>query len=524
MRIRRLNVRIAICLAFVLGGGMLLVDFVGVMVLQNALIRSAISRAALLSSIFESHLTADGPISIPPDTAKRFRDLLNVSDIQAAMIVDMHANEIYFHDAGSVHSESLLKQTALQGISTGKMKTSLEGSAWGIFWRQHRNVLLSVPIFHENKLIAGGAMVIPLSGIYETLRKTQPILLGYILINIIILSAYGTYNISKITVKPIRGLLDRAESYSDEDAIFFNIDKRDTDEFSQLTRALNRMLHKISKNKKALQATVRSLETANTNLKNAQQEIINAEKLASVGRLSAGIAHEIGNPIAIIIGYLDLLKHSDTIESERIEYIRRTENEINKINGIINQMLDLSRPSSGDLTPASIHGIIQEVIQITPFHPMLSKLKINLDFKTDSDIVYADPSQLRQVFLNLMVNAADAIEAKHADPFNGFLNIETEKHRKDVSSHSIMNGTPSQEFIEVSFVDNGVGIPGDQINKIFDPFFTTKEPGKGTGLGLSVCYMIIKALKGDIQVRNMPDTGTTRITLILPLHSESCDP
>lgn len=515
MRIRRLNVRIAICLAFVLGVGMLLVDFIGIMVLQNAMIRSAASRALLLASIVESHLTDKLPVSFPPEVAKRFRELLNVTGVNAAMIVDTRANEIYYHNTGSVYPAHRLKATALNSARTGTTKTSLEGHTWGIFWRQKRDILLSVPIYHENKLVAGGTLVMPLSGIYADLRKTQPILLGYVLINVIILTAYGVYTISKITVKPIKGLLERAESYSDEDDIFFNTDRADNDEFSQLTRALNRMLLKISSSKKALQATVRSLETANMNLKSAQQEIINAEKLASVGRLSAGIAHEIGNPIAIIIGYLDLLKQADTTDSERIDYIHRTEKEVNKVNSIIKQMLELSRPSTGDLKATSIHDIIQEVIQVAPFHPILSNLNIQLDFRINSDIVYADPSLLRQVVLNLMVNAADAVEAKNAPRKDGFLKIQTTMARKNNRQNS-----SDRKFIEISFIDNGIGIIRDQIDQIFDPFFTTKEPGKGTGLGLSVCYMIIRALKGDIQAESDPESNLTRITLRLPLHCE----
>ena len=144
-------------------------------------------------------------------------------------------------------------------------------------------------------------------------------------------------------------------------------------------------------------------------LQRAQKEIIQAEKLASIGRLSSGIAHEIGNPIGIIMGYLELLKQKNTSVHEKREYITRTEDEINRINTIIRQLLDLSRPSNDGAKAVSVHEIINDITEVVRSQPLMSNIRINHVLEARDDTVIADANQLRQVFLNLIINAADAI-------------------------------------------------------------------------------------------------------------------
>jgi len=171
------------------------------------------------------------------------------------------------------------------------------------------------------------------------------------------------------------------------------------------------MLKRISEDKDRLQKTVKSLEKANFDLKRAQEDIIRAEKLASVGRLSSGIAHEIGNPISIIIGYLELIKKNNINDEERREFIDRAENEIDRINNLIRQLLDFSRPLDIGLKAVSVHEIINDIAKALKIQPILANINLNLNLAANIDTVMADPDQLRQVFLNLIINAADAINS-----------------------------------------------------------------------------------------------------------------
>jgi len=317
------------------------------------------------------------------------------------------------------------------------------------------------------------------------------------------------YQISKIYFRPLARLAKRAEDYNEDDQVMFAVRKEDN-ELHKLSKALNSMLRRIAADKETLKATVSSLEKANAELKQAQRDMIRAEKLASVGRLSAGIAHEIGNPIGIINGYLELLKQADVTRTEQIEYITRTENEINRINTIIRQLLDLARPSRSGAEIVSVHQIVQDMTDVFKFQPLMSDINWELMLEAEKDTIFADPGQLRQVFLNLILNASDAI-ALSDNRQRGKLRIQSR-----LVSRTLESGATEAATLQVILEDNGTGIPEEHLGNVFDPFFTTKEPGKGTGLGLSVSFMIVEGMGGTIQASSKEGQGT-RMTLLLPL-------
>jgi two-component system NtrC family sensor kinase len=323
----------------------------------------------------------------------------------------------------------------------------------------------------------------------------------------------GYYRLSKNIVKPLQSLVKRAEEYREDDEMFFLYEKTGN-EFNKLSNALNSMLKQIADDKEKLRTTVMSLEKANMDLKKAQKEIIQAEKLASVGRLSSGIAHEIGNPIGIVVGYLELLKQNDISDKDKKEFILRTENEINRVSAIIKQLLDFSRPSSEALEAVSVHSIIGETVDAFKFQPLMSDIELDLSFIAENDRVMADPNQLRQVFLNLLINAADAILSVKDHP-KGKILITSE-----VELMAQAESADHLKMLKISYIDNGSGISKENLGNIFDPFYTTKEPGKGTGLGLSVCFMIIQGIGGKIQASSEEGKGST-INVYLPLTIQS---
>ncbi len=366
---------------------------------------------------------------------------------------------------------------------------------------------MAAPVIAGSETVGSVGTILPLQGIYAVLRRIQQGLLGYLVINTTILGLFGIYRISQLTVRPLRRLLERAEDYEESEE-FLVPGEKEYNEYSQLSRALNRMLYRISAGKEELRATVRSLEEANQRLQKAQNDIIHAEKLASVGRLSAGIAHEIGNPIAIVMGYLDLLKQADISEEEKKEFVLRTENEINRIHTIIRQLLDLSRPSDGHLKPISVHETLNDVLNVFRLQPVMANIRLNVSLSASVDTVRADAAQLRQVFINFLMNASDAI-------------AETGKSGELMLTTAVCSDDGNREdesgpMIEIRFTDNGVGIPAEHLHNIFDPFFTTKAPGKGTGLGLSVSYMIVEAAGGKIRATSETGRGTT-MRMLLPL-------
>jgi signal transduction histidine kinase len=261
------------------------------------------------------------------------------------------------------------------------------------------------------------------------------------------------------------------------------------------------MLKRLDENKKELKNHIISLEKANNDLKAAQNEIIRSEKLASVGRLAAGIAHEIGNPIGIVLGYIDLIHKGGLSPEEEKDFISRIESEITRINIIIRQLLDFSRSSAEEKENCSVHDLITDTVEMLKPQSRMRELEITMDLRADKDTVLADKNQLQQVLLNILINSIDA--------------LEEDGHFRE-KSYIMVKSENKNDFIMLDFVDNGPGIADEDIDRIFDPFFTTKEPGRGTGLGLSVCYRIIEVLGGTIKAESALGKGMM-IYIGLPL-------
>jgi signal transduction histidine kinase len=217
------------------------------------------------------------------------------------------------------------------------------------------------------------------------------------------------------------------------------------------------------------------------------------------------------------MGYLELLKQKNTSARERKEYIIRTEDEINRINTIIRQLLDLSKPSNAGAKTVSVHEIISDITEVVRSQPLMSNIRINHLLEAQDDTVIADANQLRQVFLNLIINAADAIASSQKET-KGELIIKSNIILADSETNTDAAG--SQSMLQIMYIDNGPGVSPDTLDNIFDPFFTTKQPGKGTGLGLSVSFMIVESLGGTIKAASEAGQGTT-MTILLPLAAAS---
>jgi signal transduction histidine kinase len=326
------------------------------------------------------------------------------------------------------------------------------------------------------------------------------VILFYILMDTVVLVLVGYVLLSRIVVKPIDKLLGMTGTYKDGFRVP-SMPESSRNEIGDLTRSLSHMLKRLDENKRELQSHISSLEKANRDLRQAQDEIIRSEKLASVGRLAAGIAHEIGNPIGIILGYLDLLNSADIAEADKKDFLSRIESEIVRVNRIIRQLLDFSRPSSGEPQKTRVHDLVKMTLAMLEPQPMMEGIRTTLDLKAQKDMVLADPNHLQQVFLNIVMNAADALAEGKEEGRIRQLTIQSER---------------TANSIELRFRDNGPGIPEEGLLRIFDPFYTTKEPGKGTGLGLSVCYRIVEGLGGTIRAESKAGEGAT-IVVSLPL-------
>jgi two-component system NtrC family sensor kinase len=239
-------------------------------------------------------------------------------------------------------------------------------------------------------------------------------------------------------------------------------------------------------------------------LQAAQKKLLHSDRLASLGQLSASVAHEINNPISGVLNLSMLLQRmlkTDGVPPERIEefrkYLGQVTNETARVGRIVSDLLAFSRRSKPQRAPADLNRIVKSTLSLVQHKMKLSNVEVGTRFADDLPAAPCDGSQIQQVVLNLLLNAAEATQSKAERR----VSVET----------STADGN-----VVLTVSDNGEGILPENLGKIFDPFFTTKSEGKGVGLGLAVSYGIIQAHGGDIEVRSQPGAGTT-FTVLLPI-------
>ncbi len=246
-----------------------------------------------------------------------------------------------------------------------------------------------------------------------------------------------------------------------------------------------------------------------TEQKRLEQKLIRADKLASLGTLIAGVAHEINNPLGIIAGYSEaLLERSSEKELRNIEafkdfpeYLETINREIFRCKNILSSLLDFARPTSGTRRLINLNELIKEVILLVNHRARKLSHTIKLDLSDRIPEIMADPSALRQLFMNIIMNSLYFMKKK------GKVTVVTR-----------LEGKAKSKNVVVKIKDNGIGIKKEDLYKVFDPFFTTKPVGEGTGLGLSICHRIVTEHRGTIDVDSIPGKGTT-FTISLPVES-----
>jgi two-component system NtrC family sensor kinase len=500
-------------LTFLIVAAMLLIDVVMIRFAERDLVDAKLDAGQLVIYAVEQNLRSlvshdDGKLTesnTRPQFKKGVGVLLAGSGFAGLLIVDTKGKKVFASPLiGDLEDRGV--SAAREAAASGLRTTRFSGATWGVVWMAKSDVTIAAPILSDGRPMGGIALVGSLIPMYETLRTSQTWALLYILLDSLILVAVGILLLSRIVVKPIHKLLKMTEEYKEGDMVF-SLGEASGNEIGDLSRSLSIMLKRLEENKKELKAHISSLEKANKDLQQAQDEIVRSEKLASVGRLSAGIAHEIGNPIGIILGYLDLLNSSDIPEEEKKDFLKRIGSETIRVREIIKQLLDFSRPSSGEPGKTHIHDMITSTLTMLSPQPIMENVQTSTRFTAKGDVVLADPGQLQQVFLNIILNAADALAEKNVSGGEG------EEKKLTVMTENKGNA------IQIRFSDTGRGIPQQELTRIFDPFYTTKEPGKGTGLGLSVSYRIVEGLGGTIRAESIEGKGAT-IIITLPLTSD----
>ncbi len=261
--------------------------------------------------------------------------------------------------------------------------------------------------------------------------------------------------------------------------------RKSNDEIGLLANSFNEMSRKMADDIKQLQKL--------------NEQLIRTEKLAAMGTLAAGVAHEVNNPLASISSLIQMMQSKNNLDEKTIENLKLVQTQIQRITQVTKDMMDFARVRPAAKSLVDANDLIEKSLRLASFDKSFQKLTISKDLTTNLPKVFADGDQLQQVFLNLFLNARDAL------PDGGELLINTSETAKD---------------LQIEIIDSGNGIKSEDLKKVFDPFFTTKPTGQGTGLGLAVCYGIITAHGGKIEVTNINSTGT-KFTIFLPINEKA---
>jgi len=292
--------------------------------------------------------------------------------------------------------------------------------------------------------------------------------------------------LAKGVLHPIKHLIYASHQWASGN-LDYRVETTAKDEISELTDTFNLMASSLKERDERLKEYT-------------QQQIMKSERLATLGQLAAGVAHEINNPLGAILMYSHLFLEEMGDEDSHRKNLEKVVAEATRCKNIVRGLLDFARQSEPNVEEADANDILKRTLSLIQNQALFQNIKVNLALSPSLPRTMMDSSQMQQVFTNIILNAAEAVAGE------GKLTIASRV-------------TADGSSVEIEITDTGCGIPRENIEKVFDPFFTTKEVGRGTGLGLAVSYGIIARHKGIIEVKSEPGKGTTFIVR-LPLGME----
>ncbi len=386
----------------------------------------------------------------------------------------------------------------------------------------HRHLLTNSPVLNEKscytsschahspseKVLGSLVIKIPLHDLDLTLEKSSRDFYVLATLTTILLLWFLIFFTRRKIKNPLNDLIIASYSVSKGDRnTRLEIKPNQLDDMRMVSVAFNHMLDNLEAANNELHNWSQQLEykvrIKSEELGQAQNELINIEKIASLGKLSLSVAHEINNPLSGILIYTKLVhkqllnQHLDPEKKDLIlKHLRMIENETKRCGDIVKGLLDFSRKDQNFFEDKHIHEVLKETGDLMNHSMKIDKISFIKDFSATTDYVYCSPNQIKQACIAVLVNASEAV------PENGEILFKTYNSDED--------------HINIEIIDNGSGIAADDIPHIFEPFFSTKYNTRGTGLGLSIVHGIVQSHNGKIEVKSSPGKGTT-ISIVLPI-------
>lgn len=377
-----------------------------------------------------------------------------------------------------------------------------EGKAWiaRAFVVNNWYITAYEPIRNINHEIIGilyvGMLEKPYIDITNRVMLTFTIIASLCVVLLLVLLYFSTTRITN----PLQKMVEATKKIA-KGNLSHRVDVRSKDEIGELAESFNQMTKDLkTANEKLIEwgkTLEKKVEERTKELTEMQAHLLQSEKLASLGKLAAGIAHEINNPLGGILIYSHLLLEDTSKNSPYYENLKKIVKETSRCKDIVKGLLEFARPKEPETSLTGINDIVDRSLAIIERQALFQNIKITKFYSSELPKIVADSAQLQQVFTNIILNAAEAMDG------NGTLTLRT----------SLDGGG---RYINIQFSDTGHGIKDEDRGKLFDPFFTTKEVGKGTGLGLAISYSIIQKHQGTIEVASQAGQGAT-FTVKLPV-------
>ncbi len=366
-------------------------------------------------------------------------------------------------------------------------------SSWNPFRSAPGNYLEFAMPFGLDGVSAGILQVrFSLAPLKQRVHEAQQLVLIYVLLFGGVLSVFGVYTLNRNIVNPVRRLHKATAGVAAGELELIDVPDG-PGEIRALAESFNRMIDALAQSRAETREHIASLEDANRAVLKARDDLLRSEKMASVGQFSAGMAHEIGNPLGAIVGYLHLLKH-DLDDIAGRELVERALAEADRIDLLIRELLNYAAPGALETELFDPVDVLRDTVEMVRHQGLLEKIRLEDACVAGQGVVRMNRGQFVQVCVNLLLNARDAMAAGG--------DITLTSHADDRS-------------LGVTFKDEGDGMSPMVLRQIFEPFYTTKDPGKGTGLGLTVCQRIIADAGGRIEVTSTEGRGSS-FTVALP--------
>lgn len=398
-------------------------------------------------------------------------------------------------------------------------------------------------------LLAVAIVIAGLSLFFLLPRMAEPwdavgLVLVLLFLDLLVVTGFGSWYLRTRFVRPVdRMVEDLRRMAAGEHA--HRVAPVDAAELASIRESVNHLADTLVRNQEALARNVASLDRTNEELVAARDELIQAARLASVGTLASGIAHEVGNPLAALIGYADLARTRALREDQDTELVDGIREEAERIDRIVRTLLEYARGRGSASGTMDVPGVIHRVRDLLDTQGKLDRVEASWpEPGTQVPAVTGEAQQLEQILVNLILNALDAMEGSSDRRVSVEVGVEGGEvtamparreedppglnymHRRRVSQDRESGGPDplftARDVVRVTVEDSGPGIPAEHLDRVFDPFFTTKEPGKGTGLGLAICARLAEGMGGRLTVENAPDAGA-RFIIRLPAARQEND-